>query len=132
MKKTVTTILSLALAVIMVSSLGSSVILAADHNDHKKKGYKTVKITDLVFVDCGNDPSGTMTNLVTGFESSTDENIPTIMVGVDFCIDANAAMLNTEPKFKLHDFGAGFDPDFRTLVSRSIFVRTRKVRVEKE
>ena len=71
-----------------------------------------------------------MTNRVTGFESSTDENVPVIMVDVDFCIYATAAMLSPETKFKLQDFGAGFDPGFRTLVSRSIFVRTRRVRVE--
>ena len=133
MRKTGTTIFTLALAMILVSTLASGVILADDDDDDdKKKKYRTVKVIDVVIVDCGNDPTGaTMTNRVTGFESSTDENVPMIVVG-DFCIDANAAMLSTETKFKLQDFGAGFDPGFRTLVSRSIFVRKRKVRVERE
>ncbi len=132
MKKTVTTMLSLALAMILVSSLSSGVILAKgdDDDDHKKKKYKTVKVIDLVFVDCATDPSGfTMNNLVTRFESSTDENLPMIVVG-DLCIDANAAML--AHKFKLQHFGTGFDPFPGTLASRSIFERKRKVRVEKE
>jgi len=132
MKKTGTTILSLALAMILVSSLSSGVILADDDDDDdKKKRYKTVKVINVVIMDCETDPTGfTMELIVTRFESSADENVPVIMVGMDTCTFATAAMLSN--KFKMQDNSAGFDPDFRTLASRSIFVRKGRVRVERE
>ena len=54
MKRTVTTILSFALAIIMVSSLSSGVILADDDDDddRKKKKYRTVKVIDVAMLDC--------------------------------------------------------------------------------
>jgi len=131
MKKTGTTIFTLALALILVSTLSSGVILADDDDDDdKKKRYKTVKVIDVVILDCGIDPTGfTMNLIVTGFDSSTDEKVPEIAVGMDTCTVATAAMLSN--KFKLKDSGHGFDSGFGTLVSRSIYVRKRKVRVER-
>ncbi len=130
MKKTGTTIFTLALALILVNTLSSGVILADDDDDDKKKRYKTVKVIDVVIVDCGIDPTGfTMNLVVTGFDSSTDENVPMIVVGDTFCVEATAAILSN--KFKLKDSGHGFDSGFGSLVSRSIYVRKRKVRVER-
>ena len=55
MKKTVTTILSLALAMILVSSLSSGVILAKgddDHDNRKKNKNKYETVIDVVIVSC--------------------------------------------------------------------------------
>ena len=55
MKKTVTTILSLALALILVSSLSSGVILAKDDDDHdnrRKNKNKYETFYDVVILGC--------------------------------------------------------------------------------
>ncbi len=87
MKKTVTTILSLALALILVSSLSSGVILAKgddDHDNKKKNKNKYETVIDVAIMDCLADNVGDLK--VSAFDSHVDAGpaAPMIMIA-DFC-----------------------------------------------
>ena len=126
MKKTVTTILSLALALIMVSSLSSGVILAKGDDDHDKREknknkYHTVR--DVAILDCFTDDTGIMT--VKAFDIS---EVPDgILVNLDDSCAASLALLLNAGFGKHSNTGiaAGFSPDPR---SRHMLVRNRRVR----
>ncbi len=130
MRKTVTTILSLALALILVSSLSSGVILA-----------KTVKVHHVVILDCGIDEFETFTFVVTGLQSSTGDEFDITVATFEelyptSCVEGMAAIL--EAGFKMLNIIGGFNPTLATsfpgseaLFSRYTFLKTTKVRVPK-
>ncbi len=115
MKKTVTTILSLALAMILVSSLSSGTAYAS-------------KERKVVILDCGPDPfePGLRPLVVTGFQSSTADDFG-ITVGAFMesspttCAGGIAIMLDN--KFKMEDVDAFLHQVFVTLFSRYTFVK---------
>jgi len=127
MKKTVTTILSLALALILVSSLSSGVSYAKgfdkikDHIQSKIK-YKTVKVHEVVVLECVLPGSGVASTVNAFFGSDT------IMLPADTSCTANLAFLLGE-KYRLEtaltfiDFGALFE---RHTLSRTIKMRVLK------
>ena len=120
MKKTVTTILSLALALILVSSLSSGVSYA-----HAKNKYKKVKVREVAILDCGFPVP--LQLLVTGFHTNAVDDVPMIMVDIDNCDVAIVSLLDS--KFKMANGSAGMHPMAATLFSRYTFLRTRTVRV---
>jgi|GEM_PF-3772748 len=123
MKKTVTTILSFALALIMVSSLGSGVSYA----DGKKK-YKKVRVRDVVIMDC--DAIGMAAGFINfdaSFDPTTDPKLAEFPAAS--CAASFASLLNAG--FKPQDFGA-YSPGFGASFTRQTFVRNRTVRVPKD
>ena len=118
MKRTGATILSLALAMILVSSLGSGVILA-----------KGPKVHDVAIMECGFNSMAGTDLIVLGFHSTPEGNVPEITIfeeGVTLatnCVDGMAIMLSK--KYKMQDGNGGFDAFFRDI-SRYTFFRTRK------
>ena len=128
MKKTVTTILSLAMAIIMVSSLASGVILAKGDDDHdnrrkNKNKYKTVTMHDVVILECVLPGSG-MASTVNAFFGSD-----TIMLPADTSCTANLAFLLDE-KFRLETVWTFFE--FSAIFERHTLSRTIKMRVPKD
>ncbi len=105
MKKTVTTILSLALAIIMVSSLSSGVILAKgdDDDDNRKKNknkYHTVH--DVVIMTCFDMAAPGFSALFVSFDNvEVIESVPP----ADTSCAVNLAFLLNEG-FKVQDVGA--------------------------
>ncbi len=149
MKKTVTTMLSLALALILVSSLSSGVILAKgddDHDNRKKNKNKYETVRDVAILDCGFDdfavlPPGTL--VVTAFHHNTDDAFDITPVGPPNgppptpteCVEAISIILKA--RFTMQNSSGGFHPvlgEFLpgsdALYSRYTFLRTRKVRRE--
>ena len=127
MKKTVTAMASLALALIMVSSLSSGVILADDDDDDrkKKKKYRTVKVIDVAMLDCF-ATGGTMIVVAFDFFATEGGDVSGIVPG-DTCAFALASLQSTGFMAQSNYFlGGDFDPK-----SRHTLVRKRKVRVEK-
>ena len=130
MKKTVTTILSLALALILVSSLSSGVILAKGDDDHdnrkkNKNKYVTVSFFDVAILDCF-ATGGTMIVVAFDFVATEGGDVSGIVPG-DTCAFALASLQSTGFKAQSNYFlGGDFDPK-----SRHTLVRKRKVRVEK-
>ncbi len=122
MKKTVTTILSFALAIILVSSLSSGVSYA----DGKKK-YTKVRVREVVILDC--DAMGIPANTYVfdaSFDTTADPKLAEFPA--PGCSASIALLLNAG--FKSQDFGTyvlGVGAGF----SRHTFVRTRTVRVLK-
>ena len=75
MKKTVTTMLSFALALILVSSLSSGVILAKgddDHDNRKKNKNKYETVIDVAILDCANLAAGGVTAMFSAFDGPMD------------------------------------------------------------
>ena len=148
MKKTVTTMLSFALALILVSSLSSGVILAKGDDDHdnrkkNKNKYETVKMHDVVILDCGFDEFETFTALVvTGLQSSTGDSFgfvlpdfnelsPTSCVeGIVAILEAGLRMVNSSGGF--NPGLIGFAPGSETMFTRYTFLKTTKMRVPKQ
>ncbi len=121
MKKTVTTILSLALAIIMVSSLSSGVILAKGRN------------VEVVIFDCGIDEFAPAAGfLVIALHENTGDDFgitPADIGAATLCVDAIAVMLKAH--FKMESSGSGFNPFIGQpntvgLYSRYTFVRTKR------
>ena len=126
MKKTGTTIFTLALALILVSTLSSGVILA-DDDDDKKKRYKTVKVRDVAMVDCLAVPDGTIIVFAFDFFATEGGDVPAIVPFTDKCTFALASLQSAGFRAQSDYYlGGSFDPK-----SRHTLVRTRKVRVEK-
>jgi len=105
MKKTVTTMLSLALAMILVSSLGNGVILADD--DDEKKDRRRGR--EVVIFDCAKIVTLTVI-FVTAVDSSM--GAPMIEATTDpedpvFCAQTFADLLNA--KFKVEDITTVID-----------------------
>ena len=124
MKKTVTTILSLALALILVSSLSSGVIYA-----NGKKKYKTVKVRDVLIVDClALGMPATFIAFDASFDVSMDAKLAEF--GVSSSCAVNLAIL-LSAHFKSQEYGA-YSPGIGAAFTRETFVRTRKVRVPKD
>ncbi len=126
MKKTVTTMLSFALALILVSSLGSGVILAKgddDHDNREKNKNKFHTERDVAIVDCLGNSFGVMT--VSAFDIS---EVPDgIIVNLDDSCAASLALL-LNAGFGKHSntgIGTGVVPDPR---SRHMLMRNRRVR----
>ena len=98
MRKTVTTMLSLALALILVSSLGSGVILADDDDDKEKKKY--TKVREVVVFVCSTD--GPVLR-VSSYSGPEDLN-PFIELGAEEaappCGDFLSDLLNLKYRFK--------------------------------
>ena len=120
MKKTVTTILSLALALILVSSLGNGVTYA----DGKRK-YKKVKMREVVLLDCKVDKT------VSSFDS-TDTEIAAELAALpsDSCAFAIAFLLNHGHKIISTVVTEGLDEFFfpTSTVCRT-FLKTTTMRV---
>ncbi len=135
MKKTVTTILSFALALILVSSLSSGVILAKgddDHDNREKNKNKFHTVHDVAIMECGLNPNliFEMSSVVTLFQASTTENVPGMAVfpaeldNPTICPEGIALMLNHS--FKLEKWGNAIDDGFGGLVVRYTFLRKRR------
>ena len=127
MKKTVTTMLSLALALILVSSLSSGVILAKgddDHDKRKKNKNKYETVRDVGILSCISAPG-----FPPVFDSFDDSTTEIALPGEDVVFpttspcSVNIAVMLHE-KFRMVDVS--------TFVAGSIvfyshtFVRTRK------
>ena len=121
MKKTVTTMLSLALAMILVSSLSSGVILAKGRD------------AEVVIFDCGLDEFAQTGFLVIALHIMIEADdfgiIPADMGAATTCVDAIAVMLKAH--FKMESSGSGFNPGIIEpntvgLYSRYTFVRTKR------
>ena len=129
MKKTVTTILSLALALILVSSLSSGVILAKGPSDNasdrgkERARYHTER--DVAFLDCGFKPDFGMSFFVTGFHSTPEGDVLGIVVLDTTCVEGTTILLSN--KYKMQD-GAGGTDMFNNAGTRYMFLRIRKVR----
>ena len=131
MKKTVTTILSLALAIIMVSSLSSGVILAKGPSDNasdqgkERARFQTER--DVAILRCVNLPI--MELMFDGFEGPADIMLPADDMAPDFGCVANLAFL-VNKGFKIE--GVMITPVIvaGVVVTRYTVVRTRRVRRE--
>ena len=121
MKETGTTIFTLALAMILVSSLSSGVIYA---NDSKGRDV------EVVILDCGVAEGGPMGFLVTALHDNTDVDFG-IVVATTECVDAIAAILKA--RFKMESSGSSLHPMFweffpnaDAMYTRYTFVRNRR------
>ena len=127
MKKTFTTIFSLALAIILVSSLSSSVILAKgddDHDNREKNKNKFHTVRDVAILDCLAITNDGME--VINFDISGDLPDVIMVDRGDSCAASLALLLKAG--FRKHDDNTGlhtFDPR-----SRYTFVRKRRERIE--
>ena len=129
MKKTGTTIFTLGLAMILVGSLSSGVLLAKGRN------------VEVVILDCGFDDflvlnPGTLA--VTGLNRNTDDDFGITVIGTPNnggfatpteCVEAIAVILKA--RFKMQNSSGGFHPDLmiagsEALYSRYTFVRNRR------
>ena len=124
MKKTGTTVLSLALALILVSTLSSGVILADDDDDdnRKKNKKKYHTVYDVAILDC--DLVG-MTAAFLAFDSSDAITLPGETVAVDSCAVDLAFLLSLG--FEIEDVGT-VGLGMAGGVSRYTTVRKRRVR----
>ncbi len=114
MKRTGAAILSLALAMILVSSLASGVILA-----------KSLTERDVAILDCGFVLGGGEALLVIGFETNAPfENTPDIVIGITTCVEGIALLV--DDRFKMEDGSAGMNG--QNIFSRYTFLRKRKVK----
>ena len=137
MKKTVTTILSLALALILVSSLSSGVILAKGDDDHdnrkkNKNKYETVTVRHVGILDCVSQ-AFFGASLEFGAFNGPAEISMDIPGDSELC-DVNLTFLLNEG-FKIQDVGiVPFIADGFTIatMSRYTLVKTTKMRVLKE
>jgi len=129
MRKTVTTILSLALALILVSSLSSGVILAKgddDHDNRKKNKNKYHTVRDVAILDCLAVTDGNGGKIVVvAFDISGD--LPDLIVvnTNDSCAASLALLLKAG--FRKHDESTGVET-FILAKSRYTMVRSRKVK----
>ena len=127
MKKTGATIFTLAMTLILVSSLGSGVILAKGPSDHAsdqgKERARYQKVRYVAILDCG-FPGNPVDLLVIGFHTNAPD-VPVIMNG-DVCHEAIASLLNSG--LKMQDGSAGFSDMFLNLFSRYTFVKTSRER----
>ncbi len=123
MKKTGTTILSFALALIMVSSLGYGVIDA-----HGKKKYRKVTVRDVVLLHCAPDDLMPLSwPLIVSFIQNGSGDLPAeLVVGME-CAQGVEIMLNN--KWKMQAGSASFHPGFGLQGSGYTFVKTTKKRV---
>ena len=119
MKKTVTTMLSLALAMILVSSLGNGVILADDDDEEKdRRRGREVVIFDcthiatvpVIFVSAADSSMGAPM-----IEATTDPFEPV------FCAQTFADLLNA--KFKVEDITTLLDFPTGALITRYIMIK---------
>ena len=119
MKKTVTTILSLAMAIIMVSSLASGVILAKGN----KIKYRTITVREVAILECVSAP-GTV-GIVSFFDGPDDIMLPmeasdeTCRASLDFLVNKN---------FEIEDVGT-FLPGAGVLFERYTLTGKKRVRV---
>ena len=135
MKKTVTTILSLALALILVSSLSSGVILAKgddDHDNRKRNKNKYHTVRDVAILDCGFNQNAGPILVVLGFYTTPEVDLPEMIVPFEMggptattCVEGTAILLSD--KYKLQD-GAGGVESFQSVVTRYMFLKTRRVK----
>ena len=114
MKKTVTTILSLALAMILVSSLGNGTVYGHDR--------------EVAFLDCGPDPFDPFVRplVVNESQSSTGDDFGITVAAFGessptTCAEGIAIMLDN--KFKIEDVGVGLHSMLDLLFSRYTFVK---------
>ncbi len=117
MKKTVTTILSLVLALILVSGLGSGV-----SNAHGKTRYNTVRVHHVAIVDCLAATDGMM---VSAFNISPDLPDGVGIMGDETCAETLAVLLNGG--FRME--GSTGITEFTGPRSRYTLVKTTKMRV---
>ncbi len=113
MKRTVTTILSLALAMILVSSLGNGVSYADGKKDRERK---------VVIVECIKTASGLFIQVdVFDKSSSVDIMLPAEDTTPDFSCAENVAFL-LKNKFRMEDVSSVPDGFFRGT-TRYTFVK---------
>ncbi len=128
MKKTVTTILSLALALIMVSSLSSGVILAKGPSDNAsdrgKERARSHKVRQVGVLECLSPPMAP--GWVTFFDGPDD-----IMLPMDAPDETCLANLNFLLNKRFHIEGIGtFIGAGGVLIERYTIVRIETVRRE--
>ena len=121
MKKTVTTILSLALAIIMVSSLSSGVILAKDHDDDDDDDRYRGR--EVVIFDCTKIPTVPVI-----FVSAADSSMGAPMIDATtdpasptFCAQTFADLLNA--KFKVEDITTLVDFGTGEVITRHTMIK---------
>jgi hypothetical protein len=129
MKKTVTTILNLALAMILVSSLSSGVILANgnDHDNRNKNKNKYHTEHDVGIMTCADDGTGLPGSgpMFVDFDSNVvDIVLPVISVPDRSCA-VNLAFLRDEG-FKIQNVNSNLFID--VIFSTYIMERNRRVR----
>ncbi len=130
MKKTVTTILSLALAIIMVSSLSSGVILAKgddDHDNRKKNKNKYHTVHDVAILDCTSEAFFGAPLIFSAFNGPDDIMLP----AEDGCAANLAFLLNIG--FGKQDVGlvsVNAGGTSIALMSRHTLVRKRREKIE--
>ncbi len=107
MKKTGTTILSLALALILVSSLSSGVILAKE----KKTKYKTVKVHQVAILECLTSFGAIV---VDAFDFSGELPDDVMIMTGDLCAASLASLRN-----------AGFEMQGNTGITEFVGPRSR-------
>ena len=128
MKKTVTTILSLALALILVSSLSSGVILAKGPSDNAsdrgKERARHHTERQVGVLECLSSPNAT--GMVTFFDGPDD-----IILPFDAPDDTCLANLNflVNKRFQIEGIGTFFAP-LGLLIERYTVVRTITMRRE--
>ena len=131
MKKTGTTIFTLALAMILVSTLSSGVILADDDDDDNRRKnrnkYETVR--DVAILTCVISPVAPFAPLI--FSSFDGPEEVEMQIDPGSCAAAEAIVLNERFKFK--DLSTGiFAPlgGFSAVVRLSTFVKSTRVEIE--
>jgi hypothetical protein len=121
MKKTVTTILSLALALILVSSLSSGTAYG--------KGKKDPQV---VIMDCGPSELGPLGFLVTALHRNTDDDFGIVVVGEGVptpCVEAIAAILKA--RLKMENSSGSFNPEIAPFLLNSGALYSRYTFVKK-
>ena len=130
MKKTVTTILSLALALILVSSLGSGVILAKgdDYHDNRKKNknkYETVR--EVSILSCVGVVGPGVPLTFSTFDGPMDVAMLLPPMPGSSCAAAEAIVFNEG--WKLKDLFTGINVSPPAVVRLSTFVRKTRVKI---
>ena len=134
MKKTVTTMLSLVLALILVSSLSSGVALAKgddDHDNREKNKNKFHTEHDVGIMTCSDEGTGIpgLGPMFVGFDSNVDDILlpgDDIVLPEDASCAVNLAFLRNDEGFKIQKVNSNFF--FDVIFSSYILERNRRVR----
>ena len=131
MKKTVTTILSLALALIMVSSLSSGVILAKgddDHDNRKKNKNKYETVREVAILDCVSSPvTAGATLMFSSFDGPVDVAMLLPMMFGGPCAEKVAVVLNEGFKLEGVDTAIFSGGPGGASLSRHTFMRSKRM-----
>ena len=127
MKKTVTTMLSFALALILVSSLSSGVILAKgdDHDNRKKNKNKYETVREFAILDCISSPIALGVPVMFSFFDGPADVATDISTGMS-CAENVAVVLDA--RFKLEGVDTAiFSGGPGASLSRHTFMRSKRV-----